>query len=117
MTYTNFKLSEFSCPCCKENDTQHELIERLDRARNLAGVPFVINSGYRCEKNNDWVGGVESSSHLRGLAADIECMTSQARMKIVRSLLDVGFERIGISALFIHVDIDRTKPPSVIWTY
>jgi len=117
MTYTNFKISEFACPCCGENETQHELIEGLDRAVNLAGVPFVISSGYRCEKHNERVGGIASSSHLRGLAADSECLTSKARMKMVKALLDVGFDRIGISSNFIHVDVDRTKPPGVIWTY
>ena len=117
MTLQYFKLSEFECPCCGANEMKTEFVERLDRARDLAGVPFRINSGYRCREHNKAVGGKPSSSHLIGWAADIACLTSSARLKIVRALLDVGFDRIGVAKTFIHVDSDPTKPPGVMWTY
>lgn len=48
-----------------------ELVDMLDLARGIAGIPFVINSGYRSVEKNDEVGGVEGSSHIKGFAADI----------------------------------------------
>ena len=45
----------------------------LDDARHKAGVSFVITSGVRCSSHNRAVGGKKSSSHLKGLAADISC--------------------------------------------
>jgi len=117
MTLRYFKLSEFECPCCGENEIKTEFVERLDRARALADVPFRINSGYRCKEHNKAVGGKPSSSHLIGWASDIACLTSSARLKIVRALLDVGFDRIGVAKSFIHVDADPTKAPGVMWTY
>lgn len=42
----------------------------LDMVRIYIGKPILINSGYRCEKLNDMVGGVEESLHTKGLAAD-----------------------------------------------
>ena len=90
----------------------------LDLARLLAGVPFKISSGYRCKKHNLEVGGVKNSAHLKGLAVDIEVLDSVSRLKILRALVIVGFNRIGISKGFIHVDVDvdKTKPDN-IWLY
>lgn len=43
----------------------------LEPARELIGCPIIVTSGYRCSKLNAAVGGVKSSQHLQGLAADI----------------------------------------------
>lgn len=42
----------------------------LDMVRVHMGKPILVNSGYRCKKLNDMVGGVQESMHTRGLAAD-----------------------------------------------
>lgn len=42
----------------------------LDMVRVHMGKPIFVNSGYRCRKLNDMVGGVHESMHTRGLAAD-----------------------------------------------
>lgn len=42
----------------------------LDIVRTYIGKPILINSGYRCEKLNEMVGGVQKSMHTKGLAAD-----------------------------------------------
>lgn len=48
------------------------LIEKLlDPIREAWGGPITVNSGYRCQKLNTAVGGVATSQHLRGEAADI----------------------------------------------
>ena len=48
------------------------LIEKLlDPIREAWGGPITVNSGYRCQKLNAAVGGVATSQHLRGEAADI----------------------------------------------
>lgn len=43
----------------------------LDPLREAWGSKIRINSGFRCKKLNDIVGGVKNSSHLLGNAADI----------------------------------------------
>jgi hypothetical protein len=45
--------------------------EVLDPVREAWGEPIIVNSGYRCERLNTLVGGVEDSQHLKGEAADI----------------------------------------------
>jgi len=94
-----------------------EFLELLDDARQLAGVPFKINSGYRTPKRNKTVGGTENSSHLRGYAADISCTNSTQRFRIIAALIAAGFTRIGIGRSFIHVDNDPLKTPGVSWLY
>lgn len=44
----------------------------LDMVRTYIGKPILINSGYRCEKLNEIVGGVQKSMHTKGLAADFK---------------------------------------------
>ena len=90
---------------------------RLDEAREREGIPFIINSAYRSPEYNAKIGGKPNSSHLRGLAVDINVTNSRQRFIILNALLDVGFTRIGIADTFIHVDLDSEKSKEVIWTY
>jgi uncharacterized protein YcbK (DUF882 family) len=77
----------------------------------------VVNSGFRTKDHNKKVGGVESSSHLKGLAIDVACVTSKHRFEMLTALLEVGFNRIGVADTFIHIDVDKNKSQNVIWTY
>lgn len=90
-------------------------IQKLEEARQIAKIPFRINSGYRTPAYNRKVHGVSSSAHLFGLAADISCQISFHRYIILNSLLAVGFSRIGLYSNYIHVDIDKSKPQQVIF--
>lgn len=92
-----------------------ELIQGLDKARSIAGIPFVITSPVRTLAENQSSGGVEDSSHLQGWAVDLRCSDSSSRYAIVKALLAVEFTRIGIYDKHVHVDCDPTKPSNVIW--
>lgn len=94
-----------------------DLLLQLDIARDIAGVPMVINSSYRTPEKNAAVGGSETSSHLKGLAVDIAADTGSAKYAILGGLIKAGFWRIGIGKNFIHADIDPDKPPGIIWLY
>ena len=47
----------------------------LQPIRNVYGKPIVISSGYRCTKLNKAVGGVSTSQHCKGEAADIRTIS------------------------------------------
>lgn len=113
----NFNLNEFACPCCGGNNIQAKFIERLDLARNMAVLPFKINSGWRCADHNKEIGGESHSSHMSGWAADIACESSGNRKRMISALLQAGFTRLGIGKTFIHADDDPDKPQHVIWVY
>ena len=47
----------------------------LDPLRAAWGKPIVVNSGYRCPRLNNIVGGARNSQHTSGEAVDIECIS------------------------------------------
>lgn len=103
-TYVYFKPSEVV-------NLQVPLVEMLDKARGIAGVPFKITSGFRTPEQNKAAGGVANSAHLRGLAADI-ATTTTTRQNIMRGLLNCGIPVFTEDAVaHIHVDIDATIHP------
>lgn len=66
-----------------------KLIEAvLDPLRELWGGPIVVNSGYRCEELNKAVGGVSTSHHRLGCAADITVGSIKKNKKLFKLLLD-----------------------------
>ena len=99
-----------------ENNMNKDFLFVLDEAREFAGIPFVINSAYRSPEHPLSIKN-PSSSHIKGLAVDIKATDSNTRFKIVKALIEVGFNRIGIADTFIHVDLDLDKTQNVIWTY
>ena len=100
-----------------DGNMNQEFLLKLDEARELAGIPFKINSAYRTPEHNAKIGGKPNSSHLKGLAVDISVTNSRQRFIVLNALLNVGFTRIGIADTFIHVDLDNGKSKDVIWTY
>jgi uncharacterized protein YcbK (DUF882 family) len=115
----HFTLSEFDSPDLPGSGQNMDstFLNMLDSARELAGIPFKINSGMRTTQRNMEVGGKIRSSHLVGLAADIHVTDSRSRFIILNALISVGFNRIGIAKTFIHVDNDLSKAKNVYWTY
>ena len=114
-----FSYDEFDSPdeIGSGKHMDQDLLVMIDRARALYGKPIVVTSGFRTESHNKKVGGVKSSSHLKGLAIDVACIRSKDRFEMLTALLEVGFNRIGVASTFIHVDIDKNKSQNVIWTY
>jgi uncharacterized protein YcbK (DUF882 family) len=115
----HFFISEFDSPDLKGSGQfmDETFLSMIDEARRIANVPFKINSGFRTVEHNATVKGKKSSSHLKGLAADISCVDSRSRFNVLSALIVVGFHRIGVSKSFIHCDIDIDKPKEVIWMY
>ena len=124
MIYKDFESKEFDTP--GEPGTgekmQPEFMRKLDFARELAGVPFVVTSGYRSAKYNAELikknyPASPNSSHLRGWAADIRTRDGRERFQVLNALIRAGFDRIGIGSRYIHVDADPKKPSPRVWTY
>tara|TARA_R100001443_G_scaffold23563_2_gene35731 strand:+ start:24181 stop:24648 length:468 start_codon:yes stop_codon:yes gene_type:complete len=116
-----FDLSEFDSPDDSNSGENMDLdfVRLIDEAREIAGVPFKITSGYRTPKHNTAVGGSITSSHMNipCNACDIAIPNSITRYKVIDSLLKVGINRIGIGKNFIHCDTDKNKSQDLIWHY
>ena len=113
-----FTLDEFDCPSLPNSgkNMDSSFLAKLEQAREIAGIPFKITSGYRTADHNEAVGGVPNSSHLIGGAADVQVSSGSERYIILNALIRAGFKRLGVAKGFIHCDTDDTKPNSV-WTY
>lgn len=120
VTLKYFSYEEFDSPDLPNSglaNMDKDFLKKLDRAREIAKIPFKINSGYRTDDHNKKVGGKINSSHRFGYAADIAIRNSRERHDILAALQAAGFNRFGIASGFIHVDNDPQKPPNVLWTY
>lgn len=116
VSLTHFSPSEFRCRCgCGAGMERMDpgFLAMLEEARELAGIPFVLSSAYRCPKHNRAVGGVEDSAHVRGYAVDIRCVDSHSRFVILQALFEAGFRRIELAPTWVHVDTDPEKPQDV----
>lgn len=108
-----FSHDELSCNCnCGLMNIDSSFLKQITKARELAGVAFVVNSCCRCETHNAEVGST-SNNHTTGHAMDISCRDSGYRATIVLALMEAGFRRIGIYKTFIHVD--NSNKPNAIW--
>ena len=71
------------------------LSEFLQIIRNELHLPIIVNSAYRSHEVNAKVGGVSSSYHCKGLAADIKCSDMDKLLTILHShLMDI--DQLGI---------------------
>ena len=93
---------------------QPAFVARLDRARELAGVAFVLTATTRTAARAAEL-GTPDSAHVYGWAVDIRVSSSHQRFLILRALFALGFTRIEIADRHLHVDADPTKPPEVVW--
>lgn len=115
--YPHFTAEEFArCnPSCKWSDMSEVFMNRLERCRELADIPFILNSAFRSVAWEQSHGRSGNSLHTFGHAVDIRCFSPQDRLKIVKAALECGFVRIGIGPNFVHLDDGSSNP--CIWHY
>lgn len=112
----NFRVSEFSCHgsgCCDTVLIDEKLVEYLQKIRNHFGAAVTITSGYRCEKHNKAVGGVTSSLHRKGMAADV-VVKGIAPAEVAKFAESIGVLGIGLyetnkDGYFVHIDTREKK--------
>lgn len=64
-----------------------KVAEFLQQIRNELHLPIIVTSGYRSKEVNEQVGGVASSYHCKGLAADIKCKDMDKLLAVLREHL------------------------------
>ncbi len=75
----------------------------LQPLRDDVGV-ININSGYRCKELNNRVGGVPSSQHLTGMAADIVCNDIRTAACFI---IQRDYDQLIIYKNFLHVSYNQ----------
>jgi len=113
-----FKEAEFkkASPACSLQDMKQDFMNMLDKARELAGIPFVVNSAYRTIAHEKEKKRSGKSAHTEGCAVDIKAIDGRSKFLIVDAALKVGFTRIGFYDTWIHLDGSKTLDQKVIWS-
>ncbi len=112
----NFKTTEFDCNgkgCCSKTLIDTKLVEYLQKIRDHFDKPVKIHSSYRCEIHNPKVGGVKSSKHLKGMAADIK-VEGVEPSEVAKYAESIGVKGIGLydtskDGHFVHIDVRDKK--------
>ncbi|MFA5345830.1 MAG: D-Ala-D-Ala carboxypeptidase family metallohydrolase [Candidatus Omnitrophota bacterium] len=101
----NFVLNEFAC---KDGSNQimidYQLITLLQQLRDTLGKSVRITSGYRTASYNKKCGGISTSHHLTGKAADIR-VSGLSPLELAKAADRIGFKGIGVYPTFTHVDV------------
>ena len=112
----NFTLEELTATSTMmpnmPNDVQLDSLKQLavnvlQPLRDLYGQPIDINSGFRSVSVNISVGGVNTSQHCKGEAADLSCDDNAAIFNLVRNNLE--FDQLiweagnDIAPAWVHV--------------
>lgn len=87
----------------------------LDPVREMYGKPIVVTSGFRTPFLNHLVGGVPTSQHMQGLAADLRCDDPKALFDLIAGS-DLPFDQLIYyqKRKFVHVSYSPTYRHSVI---
>ncbi len=98
------------------------LAQFLQTIRNELHLPIIVTAGYRSKEVNEVVGGVLSSYHVKGLAADIKCADMDKLLAVLHSHL-MEIDQLGIyynstTQLWFHVGLaeDGMVPRNQIYT-
>ena len=117
-----FISSEMDCPCshCSYTFIDQNLVDGLDRLRDILGDRLIITSGYRCDyyqahlKEKGFETAKGRSQHQDGCAADVRS-DSRSGADLTVFAAEAGFNAIGTGKDWIHVDTRREKERR--WTY
>lgn len=106
-----FSRTEFEMcnPSCVLEDMDPAFLRKLDKLREMLGSPLSLNCAFRTVQHEKDHGRPGTSFHCAGRAADIRCLDSYTRFKIVQYAIVIGLNGIGIYDTFIHLD-DRETP-------
>jgi uncharacterized protein YcbK (DUF882 family) len=105
----NFAIKEFACKDgSKDIVVDYRLVELLQKFRDSVKKIITITSGYRTVAYNKKCGGIATSNHLTGKAADIK-IEGLTPLQVAHAADAIGFTGIGVYPTFTHVDVQGTK--------
>ena len=78
----------------------------LQPLRDAWGGPLFINSGYRSKELNKAVGGVVTSQHCKGQAADVGVTDPLALAKLAKKM-NLDYDQMILYPSFVHFSYKR----------
>ena len=107
----HFKVREFACKDGTDPVFVSEsLVGILEAIRLHYGLPVHVSSAYRTPQHNASEGGVKTSQHTYGLAADIRVDGhTPAEVYALADQLLGEHGGVGIYDTFVHIDVRAKK--------
>jgi uncharacterized protein YcbK (DUF882 family) len=89
----------------------------LQPLRDKIDKPITISSGYRCLQVNKKAGGVPTSQHVMGQAADI-MINGMTSYEIASMIIEMGlpFDQIGLYDNFVHVSVSSRQRNMIFYS-
>ena len=135
-SYREFEVSELAdqkhiCNVIVSFDVRDSIKALVDEVlqplRDAWGKPLAVNSGFRCRELNEEVGGVPTSQHRKGEAADI-CpfgRNGKGDIKIVTELarlavkLKLPFDQMILYPTFVHFShkLEGKQRSQILYNY
>lgn len=88
----------YNFPSAEVLENLRVLANKLEVVRVVLGRAVLVTSGYRSEELNTAIGGSKTSSHMTGLAADIECPVFGSPREVFEKLRqhrqDLGYDQL-----------------------
>ena len=85
----------------------------LDPIREAWGKPIIVTSGFRCKAVNDKVGGVATSQHTKGQAADLDIGTPEQNKELFEHICQSGvtFDQLLLEnhGQWVHISYNINK--------
>ena len=85
----------------------------LDPIREAWGKPIIVTSGFRCKAVNDKVGGVATSQHTKGQAADLDIGTTEQNKELFEFICKSGitFDQLLLenNGVWVHISYNINK--------
>lgn len=106
-----------------------DFVAKLDRFREVVGVPLLVVSGYRCPAHNAAVSSTGASGpHTTGRAVDLAASGGPAfnLLRLALSHPAVSFSGVGVkqhglhAGRFVHLDdlpAAPGRPRPTVWSY
>ncbi len=106
----------------KQTDNLRRLCETLEQVRQVLGKPITVSSGFRSPAVNAAVGGVPTSEHCDGRAADIICPAYGNPYQVAMAIANAGvaFNQLIIEyGRWVHISVPKAGegPKMVTLTY
>ena len=112
----NLNSKETACKCgCGFGDTfgliDPQLVIGFQVLRDTLGTPLHINSGARCFKHNNKIGGSQNSQHLIGKALDVRSdIYTPSEIAAFASQIPIFYNGgIGTYKTFVHLDTGNKR--------
>ena len=109
----NFSDIEWQCKCgCGQNIIHQELVDMMQKFRDLVKKPVIVHCVNRCQKHNDSLPhSVKNSQHVVGKACDfhVKGLTNPELHALVLTSEDIFTGGIGLYDWGCHVDIARKR--------